>query len=95
MWIMHTLTKNFLSDPGFGKLIAAKDSFTADRSWLFMLRAHILLAVISLLTGPVGAIRRIRLKSIAWHRWNGRIYVVSILLNFIPDCTFHALQREV
>ncbi|SEN22127.1 DUF2306 domain-containing protein [Lihuaxuella thermophila] len=85
MWMMHTLTKNFVSDPDFTKLIAAKESFTADRSlWMFMLRAHIVLAVVSLLTGPIGAIRKIRLKSIAWHRWSGRIYVVSIVLNLIP-----------
>lgn len=85
IWIMHTLTKNFAADPDFGKLIATKELFTANRSlWLFMLRAHIELAVVSLLTGPIGTIRKIRKKSIAWHRWNGRIYVVSIVLNFIP-----------
>lgn len=85
MWIMHTLTKNFLTDPDFVKLIAAKPSFTADRMlWLFMLRAHIVLAVVSLLAGPIGAIRGIRSRSAALHRWNGRIYVVSVLLNFIP-----------
>ncbi|SDD65693.1 Predicted membrane protein [Paenibacillus sp. UNCCL117] len=85
MWITHTLTKNFVSDPAFAKLIALKESFTADRSlWLFMLRAHILLAIVSLVTGPIGAIRKIRQQSPALHRWNGRIYIVSILLNFIP-----------
>ncbi|WP_245954391.1 DUF2306 domain-containing protein [Paenibacillus flagellatus] len=85
MWIMHTLTKNFVSDPGFVKLIEAKDSFTADRwLWTFMLRAHIALAVVSLVTGPIGSLRNVRTKSIALHRWNGRIYVVSIALNFIP-----------
>ena len=85
MWIMHTLTKNFVSDPDFIKLINDKSSFSADPSlWLFMLRAHILLAIVSLVTGPIGAIRKIRRKSITWHRWNGRIYVVSIVLNFIP-----------
>lgn len=85
MWIMHTVTKNFVSDPEFIKLLATRDSFTADRAlWLFMLRAHIVLAIVSLITGPVGMLRNIRTRSIAWHRWNGRIYVVSILLNFIP-----------
>jgi uncharacterized membrane protein len=85
LWIMHTITKNFVSDPEFVKLLAARDSFAADPSvWLFMLRAHILLAVVSLVTGPIGAIRRFRRKSIAWHRWNGRVYVASVALNFIP-----------
>ncbi|MEF3305042.1 DUF2306 domain-containing protein [Paenibacillus sp. GYB003] len=85
MWMMHTITKNFVSDPEFAKLIAAKESFAADRGlWMFLLRAHIILAVISLLAGPIGAIRGIRLKSPAWHRWNGRIYVGSVLLNIVP-----------
>jgi uncharacterized membrane protein len=85
MWVLHSLTKNFAVNPDFSKLIAAKTAFNADRPlWLFMLRAHIVLAVISLLTGPVGAIRKLRIKSIAWHRWNGRMYVISILLNVIP-----------
>ncbi|MFD0677018.1 MULTISPECIES: DUF2306 domain-containing protein [unclassified Paenibacillus] len=85
MWVAHTLTKNFVSDPGFNQLLAARDAFTADRPlWTFMLRSHIVLAVIALITGPVGTIRAIRQKAIAWHRWNGRIYVLSILLNVIP-----------
>jgi len=85
MWIMHTLTKNFVSDPSFVKLLAVKDSFNADRAlWFFMLRAPIVLAVVSLVTGPIGTIRKVRQHSPAWHRWSGRIYVVSILLNFVP-----------
>jgi len=85
LWILHTITKNFVTDPEFVKLIDARDAFAADPSaWLLMLRAHILLAVVSLVTGPIGAIRRFRLQSVAWHRWNGRVYVVSVALNFIP-----------
>lgn len=49
-----------------------------------MIRIHILLAIIALLTGPIGVIKRIRIKSIKFHRWNGRLYVLSIMLNFIP-----------
>lgn len=85
MWIVHTLTKNFVTDPGFTKLLAARDVFAADRSlWLLMLRAHIVLAIVSLITGPLGVIRNIRQRAIALHRWNGRIYAFSVVLNFIP-----------
>lgn len=85
MWIMHTLTKNFMTDPELLKFLAQKAKPIADRSlWLLMIRVHIILAVISLVTGPIGAVRRIRAKSVSLHRWNGRIYLLSILLNFIP-----------
>ncbi|WP_144937562.1 DUF2306 domain-containing protein [Paenibacillus sp. 32O-W] len=85
MWVLHTFSKNFMIDPVFEKFISNKDLILADPSlWIFMIRIHILLAILSLLTGPLGVIRRIRVKSIRFHRWNGRLYVLSILLNFIP-----------
>nr|WP_245548515.1 DUF2306 domain-containing protein [Gracilibacillus lacisalsi] len=49
-----------------------------------MIRLHIIFAIISLITGPLGVIKKLRIKSIQFHRWNGRVYVLSILLNFIP-----------
>ncbi|MFD0870892.1 MULTISPECIES: DUF2306 domain-containing protein [Paenibacillus] len=85
MWVLHTFSKNFMIDPAFEKFISNKELILADPSlWIFMIRIHILLAILSLLTGPLGVIRRIRVKSIRFHRWNGRLYVLSILLNFIP-----------
>ncbi|MET3697778.1 predicted membrane protein DUF2306 [Bacillus oleivorans] len=85
MWVFHTLSKNFMVDPTFEKFIARKDQILTDKSlWVLMIRIHILLAIIALLTGPLGVIKRIRVKSKKFHRWNGRLYVLSILLNFIP-----------
>lgn len=85
MWILHTLSKNFIIDPTFAKFISKKDQTLPDISlWIWMIRIHILLAVISLLTGPLGVVKRLRVKSIQFHRWNGHIYVLSIFLNFIP-----------
>lgn len=85
MWIMHTLTKNFVTDPEFSRFLGKKDqSIPNPELWGAMLRVHIVLAVISLITGPIGTLRKIRLKWITLHKWNGRIYVISILLNFIP-----------
>ncbi len=85
MWVLHTLSKNFMVDPTFEKFISRKDQILTDQSlWVLMIRIHILLAIISLLTGPLGVMKRIRIKSIKFHRWNGRLYVLSIILNFIP-----------
>ncbi len=85
MWVLHTFSKNFMVDPTFEKFISKKDLLLADESlWIFMIRLHILLAIISLLTGPLGVMKKIRIKSMTFHRWNGRFYVLSIILNFIP-----------
>ncbi|MCJ7841625.1 DUF2306 domain-containing protein [Lederbergia sp. NSJ-179] len=85
LWVFHTFSKNFVVDPTFEKFIFRKGLVLTDTSlWIIMIRIHILLAIISLLTGPLGVIKRVRVKSIKFHRWNGRLYVLSIILNFIP-----------
>lgn len=85
MWVLHTFSKNFMVDPQLEKFISRKDQILTDRNlWISMIRIHILLAIISLITGPLGVIKAIRDKSRNFHRWNGRIYVMSIILNFIP-----------
>ncbi|GIN63225.1 hypothetical protein J27TS8_32180 [Robertmurraya siralis] len=85
LWILHTLSKNFIVDPNFETFISRKEEMLTNRDlWTFMIRIHILLAVLSLLTGPLGVLKKIRIKSLFFHRWNGRLYVISIILNFIP-----------
>ncbi|MFS0645754.1 DUF2306 domain-containing protein [Siminovitchia sp. 179-K 8D1 HS] len=85
MWVLHTFSKNFMVDPSLETFISRKDQILADESlWLLMIRIHISLAIISLMTGPLGAIKAIRAKSSSFHRWNGRIYILSIIFNFIP-----------
>ncbi|MCM3389217.1 DUF2306 domain-containing protein [Ureibacillus chungkukjangi] len=85
MWVLHTFSKNYIVDPSFEKFISRKDQILTDeRLWIWMIRIHILLAIISLITGPLGIIKALRDKSRSFHRCNGRLYVLSILLNFIP-----------
>ncbi|WP_260320158.1 MULTISPECIES: DUF2306 domain-containing protein [Peribacillus] len=85
MWVLHTLSKNFMVDPNFQGFLSKKDELLANESlWVIMIRIHIMLAIISLLTGPLGIIKSIRVKFLKFHRWNGRIYVLSIALNYIP-----------
>lgn len=85
MWVLHTFSKNFMVDPSFETFIARKDQILEDESlWLIMIRIHIILAIISLITGPLGLIKALRVKSKNFHRWNGRLYVLSIILNFNP-----------
>jgi len=85
LWVMHTLSKNFMIDPDFTSFLSKKDVVLSDEYlWALMIRIHIILALIALLTGPIGLNKRLRAKSPALHRWNGRIYMYSIVLNFIP-----------
>lgn len=85
MWVLHTWSKNFIVDPNFTTFLAKKDQILANESlWVIMIQIHIILATISLLTGPLGIIKPIRKRSRRFHRWNGRLYVLSIVLNFIP-----------
>lgn len=85
MWVLHTLSKNFMVDPDFQGFLSKKNELLANESlWVVMIRIHIILAIISLITGPLGIIKSIRAKSLTYHRWNGRIYVLSIILNYIP-----------
>lgn len=85
LWFMHTLSKNFMVDPSFQSFLSKKETVLSNESvWHLFIRIHIILALIALLTGPIGLFKRLRIKSPALHRWNGRIYLYSILLNFIP-----------
>jgi uncharacterized membrane protein len=85
MWVMHTFSKNFMVDPSFSDFLAKKDVILTNReTWKLIIQIHILLALLALFTGPIGLIKRIRVKSLSFHKWNGRIYVLSIALNFLP-----------
>ncbi|GIO28161.1 DUF2306 domain-containing protein [Ornithinibacillus bavariensis] len=85
MWVFHTFSKNFMVDPTFEKFILKKDDILSNESlWVIMIRIHILLAILSLLTGPLGILKKIRVNAMNFHRWNGRLYVLFIMLNFIP-----------
>lgn len=88
-WILHTFTKNFVIDPQFKKFLTEKSLPVSGEVWFFALRAHIILAIIALLVGPLGFIERVRQRNLKWHRYAGRIYVISILLNFLP-CVYLA-----
>ena len=85
MWVLHTFSKNFMVDPAFSTFIDKKDQILSNEPlWVIMIRIHIILAIIALITGPLGVMKAVRNKSKGFHRWNGRIYVLSIMLNFIP-----------
>ncbi|MED4130020.1 DUF2306 domain-containing protein [Shouchella miscanthi] len=85
MWILHTASKNFIVDPEFTTFLGNKEAKLANVNlWKVMIQIHILLAIVALITGPLGLSKRVRNKTPFLHRWNGKIYILSILLNMIP-----------
>ena len=86
LWVLHTISKNFIVDPQFNRFLSMKQNELFNKSlWFMMIRVHIVLAVIALITGPIALSKKIRVKSLFMHRWMGRIYVGSIVLNYIPS----------
>lgn len=49
----------------------------------FALAAHLLLAVIIMVGGPIQFIPAIRRKALSFHRWNGKVYMVTVWLTSI------------
>lgn len=86
MWALHTLTKNFMTDPEFSKFLMYKTIGVGfdQELWTVLIRVHILLAVTAILAGPLGFVKKIRVKRPALHRLIGKVYIGSILLNILP-----------
>lgn len=80
-WIGHTLTSNLVLDVHDTKIIAQKDwTGVQTEIWLPVLYTHIVAASVAVLTGPFGFSQKLRVKSPGWHRRNGTIYVLAVLI---------------
>lgn len=85
LWILHTTSKNFMVDPTFSTFLSNKEIELPNANvWIMMIQLHIILAIIALITGPLGLSRKIRMENPILHRWNGRIYVIVIVVNILP-----------
>ncbi|ASS76164.1 hypothetical protein CIG75_15270 [Tumebacillus algifaecis] len=87
MWALHTLTKNFWTDPEFVKFLMYKSTIPVgfnQELWTLAVRVHILLAVVAILAGPLGFVKKIRVQRPAIHRAVGKLYIGSVLLNTLP-----------
>ncbi|MFF2179104.1 DUF2306 domain-containing protein [Lysinibacillus sp. NPDC058147] len=84
-WTLHTFSKNFIVDPIFSNFLSHKTFSINQDIWFIVLRLHIVLALVSLFIGPFGFVYKIRKKKINFHRISGKIYIASIVLNFVPS----------
>ena len=67
-WIMHTTTKNFGYDANFSKFLAHKTGEWNETLWPVFVRIHIVLAVVTLIAGPLGFVKRFRVRRAGLHR---------------------------
>ena len=82
-WVMHNLSKNFMTDPEFAKFLAHKTGEWNETLWPMFVRTHVVLAVIALVAGPFAFLKRFRARRMALHRTIGKIYIIAVLLNFL------------
>jgi len=82
-WIFHNLAKNFGYDANFSKFLAHKTGEWNETLWPIFVRIHIVLAVISLIAGPLGFVKRFRVRRMNLHRTVGKIYVGAVVLNVL------------
>lgn len=60
LWILHTTSKNFVVDPTFSTFLSNKEIELPNANvWIMMIQLHIILAIIALITGPLGLSRTI------------------------------------
>lgn len=82
-WTLHTITNNFIVDPELAKFLVHK-LLGADFNqslWMILLRVHIVTACVVMITGLIGFSTRILQKHRKFHRLNGQLYMVSVLLS--------------
>ncbi|MGB8956211.1 MAG: DUF2306 domain-containing protein [Tumebacillaceae bacterium] len=82
-WVMHNLSKNFGYDANFSKFLAHKTGEWNPTLWPVFVRIHIVLAVITLIAGPLGFVKKFRVRRAALHRTVGKIYIGAVTLNVL------------
>ncbi|MFS3927076.1 hypothetical protein CHN50_04060 [Priestia aryabhattai] len=85
-WFGHTFSKNFIVDPTFTKFLQYKGSLDLLQNsiWLICLRLHIVLSLLALIIGPIAFLKSTRSKNKVIHRTVGKVYIISIFINFFP-----------
>nr|WP_236587756.1 DUF2306 domain-containing protein [Tumebacillus amylolyticus] len=86
-WTLHTITNNLIVDPHLDKFLVHKSLGEAFNQslWLVFLRVHIVTACLVLVTGLLGFSGRILKNNRRFHRRNGQVYMVSVLLSALTS----------
>ncbi|MCM3698730.1 DUF2306 domain-containing protein [Paenibacillus macerans] len=83
LFIIHTLVKNYGIDPGATEFLSHKTGLKRELNlpvWLNVMYVHVAFACIAMAAGLLNFSKRIFEKSRRFHRINGYVYIVSVLL---------------
>ncbi|GGD91571.1 DUF2306 domain-containing protein [Paenibacillus nasutitermitis] len=88
LFILYSLVVHFISDPEATGFLSRKIGLKRELNlpvWLTVMRVHVVLACIAMATGLLNFSRRIFEKSRKFHRINGYVYLVSVILVVITS----------
>ncbi|WP_226003011.1 DUF2306 domain-containing protein [Paenibacillus sp. BJ-4] len=83
LFIFYALMKNYVIDPGAAGFLSRKTGLKRELNlpvWLNVMYIHVAFACIAMASGLLNFSNRIFEKSRRFHRINGYVYVVSILV---------------
>jgi hypothetical protein len=88
VFIIYALTKNYLIDPGAETFLSHKTGLKRELNlpvWLNVMYVHVAFACIAMAAGLLNFSNRVFEKSRKFHRINGYVYLVSVLLVVITS----------
>ncbi|MEC0240127.1 DUF2306 domain-containing protein [Paenibacillus dokdonensis] len=83
LFILYALVKNYLIDPGAVGFLSHKTGLKRELNlpvWLNVMYVHVAFACMAMASGLVNFSNRFFEKSRRFHRINGYVYIVSVLL---------------
>lgn len=83
LFILYALVKNYLIDPEAAAFLSHKTGLKRELNppvWLNVMYVHVAFACIAMAAGLINFSNRIREQSRQFHRINGYVYLVSVLL---------------
>ncbi|WP_183580678.1 DUF2306 domain-containing protein [Paenibacillus rhizosphaerae] len=88
LFILYAILENYIIDPGAEGFLSHKTGLKREihlPAWLSVMRIHVAFACIAMAAGLVNFSNRIFQKSRKFHRINGYLYMVSVLLVVITS----------
>ncbi|MGC5772165.1 DUF2306 domain-containing protein [Paenibacillus pabuli] len=83
LFILYALIKNYWVDPGASEFLSQKTGLKRELNlpiWLNIMYIHVAFACLAMASGLLNFSNRIFEKSRKFHRINGYVYIVSVLL---------------
>lgn len=83
VFILYALVKNYIVDPGAEEFLSRKAGLSRELKlpvWLTVMHVHVAFACIAMAAGLLNFSHRIFEKSRKFHRINGYMYLLSVLL---------------